>query len=164
MRRLLRGQKGDTIVEVLIAIAVISSVLAIAYSIMNRNLKTMRENQERSESVKQAQQQVEALKYLWGTATNQATITSPSVDQFCVGTDNITIVPLLGTAPDPSLAADNFANYPAACIRGLYRVGITRTGTAGNYVFKVYVRWLKLGRRTAADNGRNQSTLVYRLD
>lgn len=57
-----RQQAGDTIVEVLIAIAVVSSVLAIAYSTMNRNLQIMRNNQERTQAVRVAQDQIETLK------------------------------------------------------------------------------------------------------
>src|SRR5690606_39104613 len=79
-----RREAGDTIVEVLIAIAVVSSVLAITYSIMNRNLLTMRDNQERTEAMKLAQGQIEALRAKWGTNEGQAAVTDKAGNGFCV--------------------------------------------------------------------------------
>ena len=56
------SQRGDTIVEVLIAMAVASSVLGITYATMNRNLLITRGAQERTEAAKLAQGQLEILK------------------------------------------------------------------------------------------------------
>jgi len=56
------NQKGDTIVEVLIAITVAASVLAVGLSTMNRNLVTTRNNQERLQASKLVQGQIELLK------------------------------------------------------------------------------------------------------
>ena len=60
--RLRRNQRGDTIVEVLIAAAIVSLVLAAAYALTNRNLLGIQATQEQSYAQKLVQQQVEFLR------------------------------------------------------------------------------------------------------
>lgn len=165
------GQRGDTIVEVLIAIAIVGSVLGIAYSIMNRNLLLLRDNQERSEAVKQAQGQVEALKSLWGTTSGRAALSTAGDDGFCINASG-GIVMLGGGAPNASSADDNaFADYfpeleattPEASCRfnSLYHVGIRRQVVASNERYRVYVRWDKL--RSSQNPEKNEVIITYRL-
>lgn len=59
-----RNQRGDTIVEVLIAIAVIGSVLGTSYAIVNRNAKSYQQINERTEALKLAEGQMESLRTL----------------------------------------------------------------------------------------------------
>lgn len=56
------NSRGDTIVEVLIAIAIISLVLAGAYVSANRSAKATRTAQEHGEALKAAESQVELIK------------------------------------------------------------------------------------------------------
>lgn len=56
------NQRGDTIVEVLIAIAVISSVLGTSYAIVNRNSKSYQQVSERTEALKLAEDQLEQIR------------------------------------------------------------------------------------------------------
>lgn len=55
-------QRGDTIVEVMLALTVIGMALGIAYGIANRSLATGRLAQERIEALKLAEGQLEHLK------------------------------------------------------------------------------------------------------
>lgn len=55
-------QAGDTIVEVLIATAVVSLILAGAYASANKNVATIQDTQEHSEALKLVQTQVEYLR------------------------------------------------------------------------------------------------------
>lgn len=55
-------QRGDTIVEVLLAMAVIGMVLGVAYGIANRSVAIGRSAQERSEALKFAESQLELIK------------------------------------------------------------------------------------------------------
>lgn len=64
MKHTHRSQAGDTIVEVLIAVAVISLMLASAFVVVNRSIKSSRQTQERSEALKLLEGQVERLKVL----------------------------------------------------------------------------------------------------
>ncbi len=61
-RRSTRQQAGDTIVEVLIAVAVISLVLAGAYASTNHNVRAMQDTQEHAQALQLAQTQVEFLR------------------------------------------------------------------------------------------------------
>lgn len=56
------SQTGDTIVEVLIAMAVLSMVLGGAYVASNRSLAVSQQNQERAEALKLVEGQMEQLK------------------------------------------------------------------------------------------------------
>lgn len=156
-----RRQAGDTIVEVLIAIAVVGSVLAIAYSIMNRNLIVMRDNQERTESVKLAQAQIESLKSIWGTAAGRAQLNTQGANGFCLSGDgNNPIVDLSGGAPTATMESDNFGDYAAECInQGIFHIGIRRQGSSPNYTYRVTVRWDQVGTRN-----RKEAAIVYRLN
>jgi prepilin-type N-terminal cleavage/methylation domain-containing protein len=61
LRLSLKSQRGDTLVEVLIAITVVSMVLVAAYTTTTRNVNTMQDTQEHSEALQLAQTQIEYL-------------------------------------------------------------------------------------------------------
>lgn len=153
----LRSDRGDTIVEVLIAIAVVSSVLAITYSVMNRNLQLLRTNQERTEASKIAQSQLEQLKSEWnGTAqADQADFFARTrTTAFCMvsgSTPSFT-----GDAAHVNIAQDNFA-YPAGCgeISTFYYASIKYNSSEGSYT--VRVRWDGL------TGDRNEVLMGYKL-
>jgi len=56
------NQQGDTIVEVLIAIAIVGSVLVGAFQITNRNTQQMQQAQEYGQASKLVQSQIEYLR------------------------------------------------------------------------------------------------------
>jgi prepilin-type N-terminal cleavage/methylation domain-containing protein len=56
-----RNERGDTIVEVMIAIAVASLVLVVAYTTSTRNINTLEDTQEHSEALQLAQTQLEYI-------------------------------------------------------------------------------------------------------
>lgn len=62
MRKLRLRQDGDTIVEVLISIAIISLVLASGYAITNRNLATTQDTQEHGQAQEIVKRQIEELR------------------------------------------------------------------------------------------------------
>lgn len=64
-----RDQRGDTIVEVMIAIVVISMVLVAAYVTTTRNINGLQDTQEHSEALQLAQAQ---LEFLHNSATEPA--------------------------------------------------------------------------------------------
>ncbi len=55
------NQRGDTIVEVLIAVAVISLILTAAYATTNRNVQATQDAQEQNYAVKLVETQLELL-------------------------------------------------------------------------------------------------------
>lgn len=120
--QLKRQQKGDTIVEVLIAMAVASSVLATSFITMNRNLLIARTSQERSEAAKYAQGQLEALK-----ATTDAKLPIPA-GSFCF---NLLTGAISG----------------APCVSSYYNASIVRDLSAPRQ-YRITVTWDKLGGGT----------------
>lgn len=150
------NQRGDTIVEVLIAIAVVSSVLGISYATMNRNVLIGRDNQERSEAVRLGEGQIESLKSL--ASYNRAAIDAQGTTGFCL--DGGTIVGLSGGAPAATAQADLRANYPAGpCYRNsIYRIGVRFD--PGEDVYRVFVRWDSL--LGSDDSDVNEVTMLYR--
>lgn len=56
------SQRGDTIVEVLIAIAIVSLVLTTAYVITNKNTRAIQANQERVQAQHLVESQIELLR------------------------------------------------------------------------------------------------------
>ena len=70
IRKLHRGQRGDTIVEVMIVLAVIGLALGIAYSTANRSLLNARQAQENSAATSVAQTQVERIISIGCTSGN----------------------------------------------------------------------------------------------
>jgi prepilin-type N-terminal cleavage/methylation domain-containing protein len=121
MLKLKGNQAGDTIVEVLIAIAVVSLVLVGAYVSTDKNVQSTQDAQERTQAVKYVQTQIEYLRVA-GTATNGhcfvgTTDTTPGLP----GSDPCTI--------DTNGAQATAASQPA------YRLRIT-TGVGGVYTIE----------------------------
>ena len=57
-----KNERGDTIIEVLMCILVISMILAGAFASTNKNLQSVRDSQERAQAVKIAESQLERLR------------------------------------------------------------------------------------------------------
>lgn len=79
------NQRGDTIVEVLIAVAVVSSVLVGAFSISNLSLRQIRAAQERTEAQKIAQSYVEKIQYVYNRdVASIKTSATAYAGNFCI--------------------------------------------------------------------------------
>ncbi len=139
-------QRGDTIVEVLIAMAVIGIMLGAAFGIANRSLATGRAAQERTEALKIAETQLELLK-----AYSKAGISFPDfsgTDDFCINT---------GVNPISSTGVELDINTNDVCATtngnggdGFYNVAIVPVPTvpattppSGTY--RVSVVWERVG-------------------
>ena len=80
-------QRGDTIVEVLIAIAVISLILGGAFVLTNRSLQGTRAAQERLNAIKLVEGQLEQVKNLSRT-NNGAIFGSSTPASYCIDTSS----------------------------------------------------------------------------
>lgn len=135
-----RNQEGDTIVEVLISLAVLGMIVAGAYSIVNAALRNSRQAQERSEATKIAESQVETIKAI----PNQT-------GRFCFnGSTKIAF----SETPPADFQQDDFTTYPEQCkgFNSLYNVFVDKTAET----YTVTVRWDRIG------GGKEQAQLVYR--
>lgn len=139
-------QRGDTLVEVLIAIAVVSLVLGGAFVTTNRSLSATRAAQERGVALKLAESQLEQLKALVASNPN-AVFAAGAPSPFCI------------TSGGAVVAANN-----AACA-----VGTSGTPTTAEPIFRISIernaneftlteRWVDVGGKNT-----NSLQLKYRV-
>ena len=76
--RWFKHQKGDTIAEVLISVAVLSLILSISYGLANRSTLAVRQSQERSEAQQINNGQLEQLRSYLADSSHQA----PEKDKY----------------------------------------------------------------------------------
>ncbi len=72
------GERGDTIIEVLIAIGIVSLVLTSAYALTNRNVLANQETQEQAYAQKLVEQQVEILRAADAKPTTPGCFSAPN--------------------------------------------------------------------------------------
>lgn len=154
MKRL--NNLGDTIVEVLIALAVLSAVLGGAYSISNRSLTSVKQAQEHTQALKYAEQQIERLKQLAdGGGVDSSGNPSNNVFTFSGG--------FCITSSGANLLIDNsLLNCAHGTAPVQYFALITsRTPVPGfstSYNFVITVVW------NGIHGGQDKVSLTYRLD
>ena len=137
------SQRGDTIVEVLIAVGIISLVLTGAYTTTHKNLVATRSSQEHSEGLKLLQGQIEAARSSGVLAPGSGSI--PSVP-FCINTSTLQVV--IYTAASP------ICNPPSASNAYNYKITISPP-SAG--VYNLAASWAALG------GGTNTVNLWYKF-
>ena len=136
MKRLRLSQRGDTIVEVMIAAVVLTLIIGAAYSIASRSLKAGRQAQERSEALKIAEGQAETIKAKAASGSDPGIFTAAN---FCFDTS--------GTRTDT-----------ACTFSQLYRVSINSTPSDLTRQFNVSVEWDSIGGL-----GKEQIVINYRV-
>ncbi len=148
--------RGDTIVEVLIAIVVIGAVLTGAYVTGNQSLNANRAAQERAEALKYVEGQVERIK------ANVAVLGAPSppgpgAGPYCLDKTTGAVDTITPPAGDPNINNDNFS-YPSGCNQGLisgsYHLSITQTGG----LYTIRARWDRIG-----GGSRQEIKTLYRI-
>ena len=141
-------QKGETIVEVLIAVAVIASALGGAFAISNRSRNTVQSNQERYQAQLYANEQADLLHaYLGADATRRAALPA----NFCIVNSGGVLSRTSNTSETSVGAACNKSS--------LYKVNVTRK-SAANTSFEVYtitVVWDSI----LLSSGQERVELVY---
>lgn len=147
-----RRSKGDTIVEVLLAIAITSIVLAGAYVAVDRSMKATRSAQERGEAIKVAEAQIERLKYL--------NFSNSAADIYQNGPFCITSTLAVRQVADVSNDSDD----PNGCrSSGRYIASITRDAVTGTH--QILVLWENItGSSTVATYpGFDEIKMYYRI-
>jgi Tfp pilus assembly protein PilV len=131
-----RSEAGDTIVEVMIAIVVISTVLSGAFLVSRTSLKHVRDSEEHSQALKLVQGQVELLRDVAAQVKESDAATAfPS--SFCMS--------------PAVVAATN-----AACTSGLYKLSV-KSSDAANHTYQATARW------DSVSGGTAQVQLSYRV-
>ena len=117
------GQRGDTIIEVMLAVVALSLVVGGTYSIAVRNLRAGRQAQERGEAVKIAESQLENIKSKAAEA-NDPNLYSAS--NFCFN-------------PTNTITSGN------CTFNNRYRVSINSVPSSVSQQFTVVVEWDSIG-------------------
>ena len=128
------NQLGDTIVEVLIVIAVISLVMAGAYVTTNRSLLATRAAQERGNALKLAETQIEEIK---GLAATNPTALFGTTAPFCISKATSQPVAATDAACTVGLSGDPTTIDPK------FTISITRT----NNYFVLTENWTNVSGR-----------------
>lgn len=137
LKRLRLSDHGDTIVEVMVVLAVLGLAISISYATANRSLLNARQAQENAQATELAQSQIEALRNLTAVGTTP-TIFQPG--PYCV---------IAGTV------------VPGSCKTGSIPYTIMDTWTTGaltGSTFKITVTWPDI-----EGQGSDTVTSVYRL-
>lgn len=125
-------QRGDTIVEVLIAIAVISLILGGAYVTTNTSLRATRSAQERGNALKLVESQVEQLKGLVDTNPS-AVFGGATPSPFCIY-NNVVVAPATGNCTVNTSGV-------ATTAQPSFNLAITRSGN----IFTIRNTWIDVG-------------------
>ena len=137
MKRLLKlKQRGDTIIEVMVVLAVLGFAISISYATANRSLLATRAAQESSEATALLKSQIELLRYLAPNGTAVANENIFQAGPFCIQANVVS----------------------TTCKFGLddrYNVAITRVA---DNTFTLKADW-----ENVQGQGRDSATLVYRV-
>jgi prepilin-type N-terminal cleavage/methylation domain-containing protein len=142
-------QRGDTIVEVLIAITIVGLILGGAYVTSHNSLSATQDAQEHANALQLAQGQIELLRS--GALSNSQVFTTPV--PFCItpsGTIKTTVL---------TCTVNSSGAVGSVLAANIYKVQvISRTGSGtGPYTFTTQSTWPGLQNKT------DQVQLVYRL-
>lgn len=157
MRLLSYSERGDTLVEVLMAIAVVSSVLTAGFLSSNKSLQSTRASQQRAEALKLAEAQAEVLASLANDPTAADDVFSLAGGPlFCL--DNNRNIVDFGSNTLPLLASDTDSGYPTACKdRSVhYRLSVLFE-PARDDLFTVRARWVN------SEGTPDEVALFYRI-
>lgn len=146
-----RRENGDTLVEVILAIALMSLVLVGSFNIIGAAYRTAMLSKERIEAVSLAQQQAERLRKL--RDDQQAAEVAFSAMPF----------PATGQTLDSNL---DTVNCPAdgCLVNGLYKVRIEKISNISSSLdpilnsYLIRVRWIQAGT-----NDTNETQILFKL-
>lgn len=137
-----RKQAGDTIVEVLIAVAIVSGVLGTAYAIVNKTVLSSQQAQEHSQALKIAESQFEQFQANAAGVIAGFNLT-PDPMAFCMenGEPINTNLQLEATndTVESNPASYNTCRFRDGTINDRFLVRITRSTSSETY--KVHVTW-----------------------
>jgi Tfp pilus assembly protein PilV len=151
------NQRGDTIVEVLISIAIVSMILGGAYVMTNRSLQATRGAQERSNALKVVEAQLETLKSIAGGANTNLVMGPNPPASFCIVPTTLAVSSAL---EDENCRFDALGNAYTGNSQPVFKITITRTAVAGGegYTFTIKNTWDSI-----ISKNTEQTTMSYRI-
>jgi len=153
IHRILRRsrQRGDTIIEVLICIMIVSLVLTGAYVTTNRSTLAIRDSQEHAEALKLIQGQLEQLRQ---SAVQTNTQIFSSATPFCMVNNG----PVSASDQPAAAACTQSGDGNPTTEVPAYKLAITRNGNSSPAIFTVRATW-----DSVTGNSQAAEQIVYRL-
>jgi type II secretory pathway pseudopilin PulG len=142
-------EAGDTIVEVLICIAIVSTILGGAFVTTRNSQVGVRDSQEHAEALKLLESQLEQLRSDAATDGKVKTFGTP----FCMYNEQPVSAAVPPTAAD--CKQDNTGAPTSA--QPVFNLTIDRVGSNGGYLFTIKAQWASIA------SGQAQESMVYRL-
>ncbi|HET7320072.1 MAG TPA: hypothetical protein VFI84_00625 [Candidatus Saccharimonadales bacterium] len=149
------NQGGDTIVEVLVALAILGSALGIGYAAASSGLRGTQQASEHSQALKIAQAQAEMLEI---NSANSSLYNTANA--FCYNSTTYTDWTGISSHPPASASSDplDSTDYPGGCIQNFFHTSVAYSGTSPNDTFTITVRWAAI-----TGHGNDQVQLNYRV-
>ncbi len=140
------NQRGDTIVEVLISIAIISLILGGAYVTTNNSLHAERGSQERTNATKLVESQIEAMKNVALNNPDALFKTAPST--FCVTPGQVVVL---------SLSTNNTCKFSASGVNNNnkepnYYISASLTKSNGINTITIKNTWAAIEKGATTDS------------
>lgn len=145
--------RGDTIVEVMVVLAVLGLALSISYATASRSLKNTRQAQENSEASSLAQSQIEALRSMASPGNVGGDIFQ--VGPYCI---NTSVVPYAVVLPLPVPPSTPCSANPRYAVKIDYVASPLLVAPAKGGKFTVTITWPDV-----TGQGNDTVTSVYRL-
>lgn len=139
------NQRGDTIVEVMISIAIIGLILAGAYATANRSLTNVRDAEEHEQAIALAQGQLELLD---GQNTTALDTIGAAPGGACFNSSGILGVYPATTDVGYTNNCTNFDGYPEDYAINLTQVVAADPPSQPLATYKVSIDWPRLGGGT----------------
>lgn len=152
-------QAGDTIVEVLISMLVVSVIMTGAFVSANRSLLGTRRSQERGEALNVIESRVETLRAFAADRDDPKQIFDPAASsEFCIAPpgDTRQSLTIPATADADPLTGYGGCSYLRPDSGNQHYFGIKRNLATNTFTF--YERWLRAG-----GGGVEEIRIVYRF-
>ncbi len=152
------NQIGDTIIEVMIAMAVIGLTIGGAYGIANRSLQASRGAQERGEALKLAEAQLERIRAVTNDPNRLpgSDLFGQLPERFCIQNSDSSEDWVVQSTELDALQSDS-----QDCKDGLYHVSVSKDNVGvenASTQFTVLVQWFQLG-----SSNIDQVSIAYRV-
>lgn len=154
-RQVLKWQRGDTLIEVLIVLAILGLALSISYATANRSLLQAREAQENAYAANLAEAQFEKLRSMSKHQFDASKI--PVDDEFIYQNGGVFTQYCIDQNVNKMISATGSPIDPGCKIKDLYEIRISFTPATGQ-TFKVNVSWPNV-----QGEGTDNVTMSYRL-
>lgn len=148
-----QNTRGDTIVEVLISVTIISFVLGAAYLLTSQSLQAGLAARERTEALNYVQGQIERLKsakeQLSQTDFNNTYHKTTAAESYCLVIDPATNTVTKKLTSDTNKVCSIDPDHPNGGNDARYRLSTTYISSGANAeTFKFSANWERVGKAT----------------